>query len=253
MGEFAMDALAAQYNIFFNFSASIASEASNLRNGFIPLVRKAYLNRGNMLGLIKFIMTLNRKEEIKDGKISFGHFGNILVSNQPKPKEMADLVNKPETNNSCFKLLQNEQFFIWRYRNNSQKYAFYFFHENDVLKGYVVVNVSNSNKRGYISDYSEIDYGAVDKIIEFIIKAKHFDIISIYNYSVTDNLSYILNKHQFKDKGLIRLIERRKNGEIPLFIRPVKRDYVERDLFVKGIDIQKIEGWRLKEICSDGA
>ena len=120
------------------------------------------------------------------------------------------------------------------------------------MNGYVVINVSENNKRGFISDYSADDYVAIEEILNFILKNKHFEIVSIYSYSINNDLSKILRKLRFKNKSLTRTIEKRKEGEWPLFIRPVKPDYGETDCFIEGLDIRKIESWEIKEICSDG-
>jgi len=252
MGDRAMDEYESKYKAFFNFSSTKNSVPGYLRMGFTPLVNKSYMNRNNILGLMKFILAVNNREELHQGKITFGDFGNIIVSDNPKPKEMAAVVYGQKSHSRRIALFQDEKFFTWRFSNNRRKYAFYYYRRNNVVDGYVVINVSANNKRGFISDYSVADPVAIEKIMEFILKKKHFDIISIYSYSLNDDLLKILRKRHFKTKSLTRTIEKRKDGEWPLFIRPVKRNYAETDCFINGLDIRKIESWAIKEICSDG-
>ena len=253
MGEFAMDEYEPKYKLFFNFSASIISVPGNLRMKFIPIVDKYYLNRGNILGLLKFILTMKNKKKLYEGKITFGDFGNITVSDSPKPKEMAAVANRQGYDGQKIKLLQNEDFFRWRFSNKRKKYAFYYYRNDNIITGYVVINVSGNNKRGYISDFCADDSATIEKILAFILNKKHFEIVSIYNYSLTDAISPILRKLHFKTNSLTRIIEKRKKGEVPLFVRPVRHDYSETDCFINGLDIRKINSWEIKEICSDGA
>jgi len=253
MGELAMDEYEPKYKLFFNFSASKISVPGNLRMKFIPIIDKYYLNRENLLGLMKFIMTLKNKKQLYKGKITFGDFGNITVSDSPKPKEMAAVANGQDYDVRKIKFLQNEDFFRWRFSNKRKKYAFYYYLKNNNITGYVVISVSENNKRGYISDFCADDSVTIEKLLAFILTMKHFEIVSIYNYSLTDTISPILRKLHFKTNSLTRIIERREKGEVPLFVRPVKNDYSETDCFINGLDIRKIESWAIKEICSDGA
>jgi hypothetical protein len=252
MGDRAMDEYESEYKVFFNFSSTKNSVPGYLRMGFIPLFNKAYINRDTILGLMKFILTVNKREGLHQGKITFGDFGNIIVSDRPNPKEMSAVVHKQKSNGRKISLFQDEKFFTWRFSNNRRKYAFYYYQQNNNVNGYVVINVSENNKRGFISDYSADDYVAIEEILNFILKNKHFEIVSIYSYSINNDLSKILRKLRFKNKSLTRTIEKRKEGEWPLFIRPVKPDYGETDCFIEGLDIRKIESWEIKEICSDG-
>jgi hypothetical protein len=253
MGETATNEFSSISSIFFNFSATKISEHINLINGFIPLMKKAYLNNNTIWGLIKFILKLRCREELDKGKISFGNFDDIVVSDRPNPKDMSTIIYGERSNVRKFTLLQNEEYFKWRFRNTMKKYAFYYYRQNNRTTGYVVIRVSENNKRGFISDFSSGDILALEKILKFIIKMKNFDILSVSNYSVTDNLSTIFKKLHFKKNSLTRLIEKSQHGEIPLFIRPVKQNYAEENCFIKGLDIRKVENWTLKEICSDAS
>lgn len=253
MGEAATDKFASKCRVFFNFSVSKISEHINLRNGFIPLRNKAYLNKANTFGLIKFILKLKCRKELHEGRIPFGYFGNIVVSDSPNPKEMSTVIHNQKSNGRKITLLQNEEFFKWRFCNYMKKYVFYYYRRDNITTGYVVIRVSENNKRGFISDFSTGDTFAAEKIFTFILKMGKFDIVSICNYSLTDVISRILKKLHFKTNSLTRLIEKSLHGEIPLFIRPAKRDYTESDYFIKGLDIRKMENWALKEVYSDAA
>jgi hypothetical protein len=252
MGNVAMDEYASKYKVFMNFTAGKNSVPGYLRMGFIPLLDKIYLSRGNVLGLMKFILAKNKRVALYEGKITFGDFGDIVVTDSPRPEEMSAVVSRQDHENRRITLLQDEDFFRWRFKNKMFKYLFYYHKHCNTTTGYVVIRVSDNNRRGFISDYAADDSMALEKILTFITKIKHLDIVSIYNYSLTDNLSQILKKLNFKTNSLTRIIQRRVEGEWPLLVRPVKRNHVESDCFIKGLDIRKIESWAIKEICSDG-
>ena len=253
MGNRAMEEYKDQYKFFLNFSSTKNSVAGYLKMGFVPLIDKAYINRDNIFVIMSYIISANKKVELHEGKITFGEFDEIVVTDSPKPQEMAAIINRQNSHRHKITLSQDEKFFKWRFRHRANKYIFYFYRHNNVISGYVVMKVSENNKRGYIVDISADETTAIEKILGFIIKLKHYDIISIVNYSLNENLEPVLKKLQFKENSLTRLIENRRNGEWPLFVRPVKYDYTESEYIIEDLDIRNIENWSLKEICSDGA
>ena len=115
------------------------------------------------------------------------------------------------------------------------------------------MGVSPNNQRGYILDYAAKDDSAIREILAYIIRAKHFDILSIYDFGLDIASRPILQGLGFKSKSLLRMIEKRLYGEFPLLIRPVKKACAESDFFIDGIDVRKIENWSLMPICSDAA
>jgi hypothetical protein len=123
--------------------------------------------------------------------------------------------------------------------------------EEDIPTAYVVIGISPNNQRGYILDYAEKKGSVLQEILRDIIKAKHFNLLSIYNFSLDDTLRQALKGLGFKTHSLVRIIERELHGELPLLIRPVKESLMESDFFIEGIDLRKIKNWSLKPICSD--
>jgi hypothetical protein len=119
--------------------------------------------------------------------------------------------------------------------------------------GYVVVGVSRGSRRAYVLDYSEGNRPAVRQILSHIIQARHFDLLSIYRFSLDAAWVQALKKLGFRVNSLARTLERGIHGELPVLIRPVKQSYTEADLVLQGIDLARIENWSLKPICSDAA
>jgi hypothetical protein len=204
-----------------------------------------------MIGMIKFLFNAKKRFNQIAPRIPFGTFDDIIVSRQPRPKEMHVLIERQEVSADKITLYQDEDFFRWRYANKHNKYVFLYRIKNEVITGYIVIRVSPNNRRGYIVDYTQEDETSIEKILKFIIKASCFDVLSIYHFSLTDNIKHRLQDLGFKKVSLFRAIERRIKGELPLLIRPVKNSYSDKDFFVDGLDLRKIENWHIKGICSD--
>ena len=251
MGKMAMEEYASKYKVFFNFSSTKNSVPGYLKIGFIPLVKKTYLTRCSLLGLMKFSLTAKKSLDLHEGKFTFGEFDGIIVTDSPRPEEMCAVIGSQNRDGSRIILFQDEDFFRWRYNNKRNKYIFYYHRKDNAITGYVVIGVTPNNLRGYILDYSENDGKALDSIFRYVIKMRHFDIFSIFNFGVNDVLLKILKGLRFKTNSIVRKIERLINGEWPLLIRPAKKGFVENDWFVENLDIRNVESWEIKPICSD--
>jgi len=253
MGNTAIEQYAQKYKIFLNMTSTKISLPGYLRIGFLPILDKTYITRCSLLGLITYILTRKKRASMQEARIAFGEFESILVENRPRPHEMAEIVTNQKRNSRKITLLQNQQFFHWRFNNKRNKYVFYYCRKNNKLTGYVVVGLSQNNLRGYILDYAEDDETSIEKILKHIIKSRYFDIISIYNFNLDPIFLQILQRLSFKKKNLMRMIESRFTGEVPLFVRPVKTNHIEEDWYIEGLDIRDIRNWSLKPICSDSA
>ncbi len=251
MGKMAMEEYASKYKVFFNFSSTKNSVPGYLKIGFVPLVKKTYLTRCGLLGLMKFSLTAKKIANLHEGKFTFGEFDDIIVTDSPRPEEMSAVIARQNSDGSRITLFQDEDFFRWRFNNKRNKYIFYYRRKDNVTTGYVVISVSPNNRRGYVLDYAESDGKALDSIFRYVIKMRHFDILSIYNFGLNDKLLHILKDLRFNINGLTQKTERLLDGEWPLLIRPVKKGFVENDWFVENLDIRNVENWKIKPICSD--
>jgi len=253
MGNRASEEYTGKYPFFLNLSSTKISLPGYLRMRFLPLTSKTYLTKCSMPGLIKFSFNAKKRFNQIAPRITFGTFDDIIVSQQPRPEEMHVLIEGQEGSTDKIALYQDEDFFKWRYANKHNKYIFLFRIKNEVITGYIVIQVSPNNRRGYIVDYAQRDETSIEKILKFIIKARFLDVLSIYHFSLTDNIKHKVQDLGFKTVSLFRVIERRIRGELPLLIRPVKHDYSDSDFYVEGLDLRKIENWHIKGICSDDA
>ncbi len=252
MGDKAKEDYSSTYPIFFNFSASKNSAPGYLRMGFVPIVDKQYLNSCNLIGLIKFIVADKGEKDLSSSPITFGNFNNIEVLDRPKPESMSAIISAYKDNIKTIRLLQDEAFFKWRFNNNKKKYVFYYYNNSKTI-GYAAVRLSQNNRRGYIVDFAADSPLTLAKIVSFIKHNNHFNILSIYNYSLSENISDILKSLNFKSNNIASILAKKANGVWPLFIRPVKDKYAESDFFIQGLDIRELKNWSIKEICSDGS
>ncbi len=246
MGNKAAEEYAGKYSFFLNTTATRNSLPGYLKMGYHPLVPKAYLTNCGIIGLAKYLLYTKMKYKRIVEKISYGEFGNIIVSQQPRPEEMQALLEKEKIRVNKVMLHQDQKFLRWRLSNKRNQYVFLYCIENKSLAGYLVIRISSNKLRGFIADYAGKDEASIEKLLKFIIKMKYFDVLSIYRFCLINNLEQKIEKLGFKSTSLFRVIERKTNGELPLMIRPVKQNFNDNDFFIDGLDLRKGENWYLK-------
>ena len=82
---------------------------------------------------------------------------------------------------------------------------------------------------------------------------KHFENIYLFNFGLNKNLVQVLIKNGSKVNGFVRRLIKKREGEWPLLVCPIKLDYDESNWFILGLDIRAIDSWDIREICSDAA
>ena len=252
MGQKAMDLYAGRYKFFLNLSATKPSVPGYLKMGYYPLTTKIYWNRYSTLGLMRFILNIIFPHSLKKRVIHFGQYGDIIASNKPRPAEMASIKsNEMKQLPVCLKLSQNENYFRWRFENGRNEYVFYYLLKDGMAASYLIVRRPPGGLRGYIIDYGAMNGKCLSPLLQFVAKQHHFDVLSIYGYSFDHHSAEIFRRCGFSSRGVLRLLEKKKRGEWPLFVRPVQSECVESGWWIDGIDIRKIDNWRIKEICSD--
>lgn len=251
MIRFQMKEYAPQYLLFLNTTVNKNSLPGDLKAGYLPLATRAYASRCTLAALARYILAGQAWLPLEASRIRTGRFGDILVSHEPRPEEMALLVAGQKSERPKIQLVQDEAFFHWRFNNPRGKYVFYYRMQDNAATAYVVIGVSPNNRRGYILDYIARDTRAIAEILCYVIQARHFDILSALRYCVDDTLWSMLHSLGFRMTSLVRLLERVRVGELPLLIRPVKERFSEEDFFVAGLDMRRLENWAFKPICSD--
>lgn len=260
MGHLAMQRFAANYSVFLNMTAGRNSVPGYLRMGFEPLQNKAYYRQSSLVRDVKIICRAALKKQKKQGelplsesKISFGDFGDIVVSKSPRPGEMARLASSNTEFSAKIALVQDREFFRWRFDNTRWKYAFYFYRRGGAILGYLVIRVSDDMEQGFIVDYEQEGEEPIGRILDHIAELEDFDELNILNVSVDEYFWETLKARKFKKWSLRRSLGKIVRGEWPLLVRPVKRDCSEDDWFLWGLDIRNIENWKIKGICGDAA
>jgi hypothetical protein len=209
------------------------------------------LTRSNLLGLIQYTLAGREALALEASRIRFGSHGDILVSQTPRPEEMSAVVARQGQAAGRMTLAQDTAFFRWRFGNPRGKYVFYYWLKEGMTIGYVVLSLSPNNQRGYIVDYAQAGDGAIQEIVGYIINSKRFRLLSIYRFCLDDTIGQVLERFGFKANNLVRTLERKRYGELPLLIRLVRENYTEADWLVEGLDVRRIENWSLKPIFSD--
>jgi hypothetical protein len=209
------------------------------------------LSRYQPGGLLNYIIDYNPATARAGKYVSFGKFGHMKVSGRPEPKSMAAVIENQPGGDGRIRLVQDEVFFHWRFNNIRGKYIFYYLEPAGVLEAYMVIRLSPNSRRGYIIDFAGRAPAAIAGVLRFIVETKPVDILSIYHFSPDSTLLKALFRLGFKRNSLLRMIEKKQPGELPLMIRPLARDYTVRDFYTHGLDTRRIENWQIKEIFSD--
>jgi hypothetical protein len=251
MGELAMRAFAGIAPLFLNMTATHSSLPGYLKMGFQPLADKAYVSAYNLTGLLSYLATYSQRSGRPKPTVLFDTQGNISLSDQPRPAEMARIIAQQPLTAQKIALVQDNAFFRWRFANPKRTYLFYFYQEQQQVTGYVVLGLSPNGRRGYVLDCADTDGVSVGKLLQQIISQRDLDILSIFHFCVIDWPDRAVTRLRLKQHGLLRMLERRKTGELPLLIRPVKTTYTDADWHLGAFDLRDIRNWQIKEIGSD--
>ncbi len=260
MGKSASERFATKAQVFLNMTAGKNSVPGYLRMGFVGVQNKAYFEKCGLAEEVRALcgIAMNKAKRhgmlpLTESRIQFGEFGDVLVSRQPFPDEMSRLASCGIGLPAKITLLQDRVFFRWRYANPRGKYVFYFVKREQEISAFLVMKLSEDNRRGFIVDFGQEDEGSIAKILSHIVNTAEFDAVSILNISVQKDLWKTLKPLGFSYRSLRRTVKRVFFGEFPILVRPVKQDFSEADWFLSGLDIRRAANWRIKPISSDSA
>ena len=251
MGRVAMDVYGSNHSLFLNLSCTRSSLPGYLRLGFHPVAPKFFTTRTLGLGLPRYILSSAGLFSSAPAAVELGQFGAVTVSDQPRPEAMARLCAERAPPTDRIVLVRDRALFSWRFASPRYSYLFYYHTEGGVLRAFVVVGLSPNRRRAYILDHAQVDRGALEELISFIIFSGHFDVLSMLNFGADADTSAVLKKMGLSNRSAVRLIERGMNGELPVLVRPVRRDFQIDDFKLDGIDTRRPESWNLEPIVSD--
>ncbi|MFH1145029.1 MAG: GNAT family N-acetyltransferase [Candidatus Eisenbacteria bacterium] len=256
MGRRAMQVYAHRYPIFLNLTAGANSTPGYLRMGFVPVEPKTMLYRYGGLGLLRFLGTAARARVGHGGAgrvlASPGRTTDLLVSDRPRPEEMLAIAAARPAPPGRLSLDQDQAFFRWRFDNPRSRYRFYYWRRGGAVCGYAAVGISRG-RRGRILDLLGSDEAAAEGILERIVAARHFDVLSVERFHADHGLEPALVRLGFRAGGVLAFLERRMRGVYPVLVRPVREDFTEEDWRLGGLDIRQAGHWALKGICADDA
>ena len=261
MGRLASAFDAARYRFFMNLSAGDNSRPGYLSLGFRPLAPRILLQRHGRNPYLWAMGAWSRRKESpvrppRSGRIRFGRSGDIIVSDAPRPAEMAAIIAAEPVDGAVLRLSQDAAFFAWRYRNPVRRYTFYFRMDGDAVSAFAALDVSRDGICGSILDYGEAREGALADVLNYICTSGDFVALSALGYGVDARLGKVLRELAFVPVHTPKTLLKRGSVEAlapPILIRPVAENPGEDAFRVGELDMRRAEHWRLKPVCSDGA
>lgn len=172
---------------------------------------------------------------------------------QAQPDAMAELVGRTTIPSDQIVLARGHDFFSWRFRSPRHQYRFIYVAAGHRLRAYVVLGLSANGRRAYILDHAQVDRDSLKTAIASLISARHFDVISMLGFGVDADMGAVLQSTGFTARSLVRAIERRMHGELPVLVRPLKSISGTDDFLLAGLDVRQAGSWSLKPLISDAA
>lgn len=240
MMEFGRDWLKQDYRWFLNTTSTSNSVHSYMKFGAHPLAPRSCLDSCTLPGLLHYCM--NYKETMQPG-IEYGRHGDILVSTEAMPEEMASVAGQRKPDRPAAEMKRDSLFYNWRYRNPARNYTFYYSGYPGAISGFMVVSHRGNNLRGRILDYGQSQEGALAKILRMIRRNNDFDILSVFEFCVDDDLAGALKAGRLKRRPLVRYLERKKVPAHPFFL--IKTREGEQQWVWEGLDLRDIGNWSM--------
>lgn len=240
-----------QYKTFINLSSNEYTAAGNLKLGWLPVHSITFLRKYNFAGLINYFLIKKTKFKLNKSNITFGKFGNIEVTDKPKVEEMCSVIQKQEQTIGKIRLYKDTEYLKYRFRNPRKRYIFYYFWNNGKITGYLIIKTLKRNNNVHILDYAQSKSTAIQEILRHIINSKYYDMISIWNIDLENELLQTLKRLHFNTNPIYGKIENMLRGSQYLLIRPIRKEFTEEDWFVQGVDSRNIENWAINEFCYD--
>lgn len=261
MGRLASEFDAGRYRLFMNLTSGNNSRPGYLKLGFVPLVNRVTWLRHGYDPFVWMTDAWSRRpaspgRRPAPGRVRHGRFGDILVTDAPRPADMAAIIAAEATDGPALRLVQDEAFFDWRYRNPVQRYAFYYRMEADAALAYAVFDIAADGRCGSLLDYGEVRPGLLRAVLEHACTRGDFVALSALGYGLDARARVLLRALGFRPVHTLKSLLRRGSVEAlapPVLIRPVPATFDESDFRVGALDLRRIEDWRLKPVCSDGA
>jgi hypothetical protein len=250
MGEMASRYFATDFPLFLNTTTTHPSLPGYRKLGFLPLATKAYHSAYRIANLLRYIGTHSQRPSLESVRSRCCEERDFVVTTDPRADQMATMAQRQREPWSGLRPLRTAAYFHWRFRHPRRTYFFYYAYAGGEMQGYAIVGLSPNLRRGYLLDFLDVDGASVRALVARMLRRRDVDILSISTASL-GSTSLDWQSAGFKATGMLRRLERRRTGELPLLVRPVAPDFDERHWLVAGVDTRDIRNWQYREMVSD--
>ena len=253
MGRMATEMFAPNYDLFLNFSCTKPSLPGYQRLGFHELAPKYFVTRSSILGLTRYVLASKGLLGDRSGVPQSRNPEVVTMTSQAQPAAMIELVRRTAIPNDKIVLARDQTFFSWRFRSPKHRYLFVYVAAGQDIQAYVVLGLSTNGSRAYILDHAQVNRGSLKTAIEALISVRHFDVISMLGFGVDADMGAVLQSTGFTAHSLVRAIEKRMHGELPVLVRPLRSTSGTDGFLLAGLDVRRAESWSLKPLISDAS
>ena len=250
MGQEASRCLAGEAPLLLNTTSTHASLPGYRKLGFVPLADKAYRSAYGILGLARYILAYSRRPAPDAPRAPDDEQPGFAVTSTPRPEEMAALATRGREPWPGLAPLRTPEYFHWRFRRPGGAYTFYYAYADGELQSYLVVGLSPNRRRGYLLDFLDADGSSLAGLLARVLDRRDLDILSVAAASAASS-SLDWQALGFRSNGLLRRLERRRTGELPLLLRPTAASFDEPAWRVGGVDAREPRNWCYREMVSD--
>jgi hypothetical protein len=175
---------------------------------------------------------------------------NIYSSMQPKPEEMADLIER--IGDDCIQHVRDCQFYSWRYQNPRSQYRFLYLGV-DKLDGYLVLRARLNQEGGdiMIVDWEAINLDKSEQLLKTAIEWGNFYKLTIWSQTLSRERKQLLDKYGFQFSDYKEEDESLHFPPLVLF-KPIQKSSVDTNGLINNRDMLDLGNWDLRAIYSDG-
>ncbi|KYC45241.1 MAG: hypothetical protein APG12_01696 [Candidatus Methanofastidiosum methylothiophilum] len=246
--EYAIDDMDKNSNIRFlvSLSANSASEAGNIKLGFVPIGKRKYVYKISLSNTLKSIYRNNRFQK-RD--ISIGKNIKIEISKELRSDDISKLMNN-FLNKNKIRNLKDDKFYNWVFGSSSNDYIYVYYIKNDVLLGYICLE-----KKSRLL-YSLVEYGytqqhIIKQLIEVISKEISIPFLRLYIFTKDNKEKSLFFDCGFRGENDILMKFLKKMNLLiiedgaGMLIKPVSRDVNNNKFCIDGIDTRSPSNWCL--------
>jgi hypothetical protein len=253
MGRLATEMFAPDYDLFLNFSCTKTSLPGYKRLGFHELAPKYFVTRTGILGLTRYVLASKGLLGDRPVMARSRNPEVVTITSQAQPAAMIELVRRTVIPTDKIVLSRDHGFLSWRFRSPRHRYLFVYVASGHDIQAYIVLGLSPNGRRAYILDHAQVNRDSLRIAMESLIAARHFDLISMLGLGLDADMGAVLQSTGFTAHSLVRIIEKRMHGELPVLVRPLHSASGTDDFLLDGLDVRLAENWSLKPLISDAA